>query len=677
MKYCFLFFSLIIAVSSFAQTGHIQWANNVVFDYNGDANYPAAQALGVPDALPSGQQNLNAFRLASEAAFGTIIVSYKNPQQARNIVIVENNEPGRIVEVALHDTDGQKHSVYKAEAQKLRTNHRVMVVAIPQTTYKVAQVEINLNTIMHSGWAQIDAIGIVEHGEILNVERELFGLGQANMQQEMAFTTPKENLGPNINSPYIEAKPVISSDGKTLYFTRQNSPQNTGGRKDEGDIYYSKWESDQWSPALNMGKPINDNYANGVTSVSPDGNTLLLINQYNSKGSSQNGASISRRTKTGWSFPENLNIEGHVNKNPYADYFLANNGNVLLLAIESNYSYGDQDLYVSFRKSNNEWSAPMNLGNTINTEKAEFSPFLAADDKTLYFASEGHPGYGGSDIFYTRRLDDSWQNWTTPKNLGKSINTSAWDAYYTIDAAGRYAYFVSNSGSEADLKNNSKDIYRIALTNEFKPDPVVLVSGRVFNDRTKEPISADVIFETLPSGEEKGRAISSPVDGSYKLVLPRGNNYGFMASARGYVAVNENMDLTAIDRYEEIERDLYLVPIEVGAVIKLNNIFFERSKATLLEESFPELRRLLTLMQENAQVEIELGGHTDNQGIARLNMQLSLERVEKVRDYLIQNGIEKRRLSIKAYGGTKPVASNASEESRALNRRVEVTILKN
>lgn len=676
MKYCFLILSLLIALNSFAQTKHIQWANTVAFDYNGDASFPAAQTLGAPDAIPSGQVHNKAFRLSEEAAFGTIIVSYEKPQKVRNVIIVENHNPGKVVEIALHDTDGQKHSIYKGEAQKLLTNHRAMVVTIPQTAYNVARVEVNMNTILYTGWAQIDAIGIADQEEILEIEKELYGYGQGSIQQEMAFTAPKEHLGPNINTPYVEAKPVISSDGKTLYFTRQNSPQNKGGRKDDGDIYFSTWQNEQWSPAINIGEPINDSNTNGVTAVSPDGNTLLLINQYTTRGAVQTGASISRRTKTGWGFPERLNIEDHVNKNPYADYFLANNSNVLLMAIETNQSYGDQDLYVSFRKNNNEWSAPMNLGNIINTEKAEFSPFLAADDKTLYFASEGHRGYGGSDIFYTRRLDDSWQNWTTPKNLGKSINTSSWDAYYTIDAAGRYAYFVSNSGSEADIKNNSKDIYRIALTSEFKPDPVVLISGRVFNEKTKEPISADVIFEALPSGEEKGRAISSPVDGSYKLVLPRGNNYGFMARAVGYVAVNENMNLTAIDHYEEIERDLYLVPIEVGAVIKLNNIFFERSKATLLEESFPELRRLLALMQENAQVEIELGGHTDNQGIARLNLQLSLERVEKVRDYLIQNGVEKKRLTIKAYGGTKPIASNATEDTRALNRRVEVTILK-
>src|SRR5699024_10450831 len=145
-----------------------------------------------------------------------------------------------------------------------------------------------------TGWPQIDAIGIADHADVHEIEKELYGLGQANIQQEIAFTTTKEHLGPNINTPYVEAKPVISSDGRTLYFTRQNSPENTGGRKDDGDIYFSTWQNDQWSPAVNIGAPINDSNTNGVTSVSPDGNTLLLINQYSTRGNAQNGASISR-----------------------------------------------------------------------------------------------------------------------------------------------------------------------------------------------------------------------------------------------------------------------------------------------------------------------------------------------------------------------------------------------
>src|SRR5690606_2377808 len=201
-----------------------------------------------------------------------------------------------------------------------------------------------------------------------------------------------------------------------------------------------------------------------------------------------------------------------------------------------------------------------------------------------------------------------------------------------------YAYFVSNSGSASEIKGNSKDIYRIALTPEFKPEPVVLVSGKVYDEKTKLPISADITFEVLPAGVEQGSAISNPADGSFKIVLPQGTKYGFMAKATGYMAVNENLDLSSVSSYQEIERDLYLVPIEVGSVIKMNNIFFQQSKAELLVESYPELNRLYDFLHENKGVEIELGGHTDNQGLAHLNVNLSRERVEMVKEFLVDKG---------------------------------------
>lgn len=656
----------------------IQWAESVDFEFNQAESslQTGIKALGAPDALPSGITHQNAFKLNQESAFGTLIVTYKQPQKINQVIVIENHIPGRIVEISLHDESGQKYVVLKKEAEVIPDNHRAMIVSIPETPYLVEKVELNINTTQKKGCAEIDAIGIAHSTSESQVERELYGFGQANVQSEFAFTTEKENLGPQINSPFIEAKPIISADGKTLYFTRQNHPENVKGKKDEGDIYVSTWKNDSWSPARNIGAPLNDGLANGITGVSPDGNTLLLINQYNTSGAAENGASISRRTKQGWSYPEKIEIREHVNKSNYADYFLANNGKVLLMAIQTNHSYGDQDLYVSFIQQDKTWSPPLNLGKSINTSRAEFSPFLAADNKTLYFASEGHKGFGGSDIFYTKRLDETWQNWSAPKNLGSAINTAKWDAYYAIDAAGKYAYFVSNSGSTADIKNESKDIYRIALSAEFKPEPVVLVSGKVYNERTKEPISADIVFETLPSGKNEGVANSNPEDGSYKIVLTQGNNYGFMAKAKGFMAVNENLDLSTINEYTEIERDLYLVPIEVGAVVKLNNIFFQQSKAVLLEDSHPEIERLSAFLYENPTVEIELGGHTDNQGLAKLNLQLSKDRVEMVKSFLVERGIPAKRIETRAFGGTKPIASNHSPETRALNRRVEIKILK-
>lgn len=670
---------LFLAISVFKLTAQeIQWAKELAFQYNQseDCTYNGTSALGPPDALPSGIVHKNAFKLNSENAFGTLILAYDQPQKVNQVIVVENHSPGRITEISLHGQKGEKNIIYKKEPQVIPGNHRTMVLAIPETSYLVEKVEVNINTTQKNGWAQIDAIGIANSTNESMLERELYGLGQANIQTELAFTKEKESLGSGINSPYIEAKPIISADGKTLYFTRQNHPDNIKGKKDDGDIYVSNWENNAWSPAKNIGAPLNDGLANGITGVSPDGNTLLLINQYNKKGTVDNGASISRKTKNGWSYPEKLEIRDHVNKSNYADYFLANNGKVLLMAIQTNQSYGDQDLYVSFIQGDRTWSPPLNLGSTINTTRAEFSPFLAADNKTLYFASEGHPGLGGSDIFYTKRLDETWQNWSAPKNLGSAINTTKWDAYYAIDAAGDYAYFVSNSGSTADIRNESKDIYRIALSTEFKPEPVVLISGKVYNEKTKEPISADIFFETLPSGTNEGEATSDPGDGSYKIILTQGNNYGFMAKAKGFMAINENLDLSNIAEYTEIERDLYLVPIEVGAVVKLNNIFFQQSKAVLLEDSYPEIQRLADFLKENPTVEIELGGHTDNQGLAKLNLQLSKDRVDMVKSFLVERGITSRRIETQAFGGTKPVASNHSPETRALNRRVEIKILK-
>lgn len=672
-----VFISLLINFNTIVAQ-EIQWASDSPFQFNayGTEDFSGKSALGPPDALPSGDLHQKAFRLKNEKDFGTLIVSFSKPQKASQIIVVENNIPGRIIEIALHDAYGQKNVIYKNEAQIIRENHRALIVTLAETPYLVEKVEINVNTTQKEGWAQIDAVGIANNTSLLKIEGELYGFAQANIQTEIAFASKKENLGPNINSDYIEAKPLIAADGRTLYFTRQNHPENTKGKKDEGDIYVSTWHNEGWSPAKNLGKPLNDDYANAVTSVSPDGNTLLLINHYSNSGVSENGASISKKTKNGWSFPEKVSIQDHHNKSNFADYYLANNGKVLLMAIETTNSLGDQDLYVSFQKKDQTWSPPLNLGEVINTDKAEFSPFLASDNKTLYFSSEGHPGLGGSDIFYTKRMDESWQKWSTPKNLGNAINTAQWDAYYATDAAGNYAYFVSNSGSSKDIEHGSKDIYRIALNPEFKPEPVVLISGKVYNEKTKEPISAEIIFEILPSGNEEGIATSDPTEGSYKIVLTQGNNYGFMAKAKGYIAINENLDLTSITTYEEIERDLYLVPIEVGAIIKLNNIFFEQSKAVLLENSSPEIERLATILKENPVVEIELGGHTDNQGIPKLNLELSKDRVEMVKSFLVNEGISPKRIVTKAYGGSKPVASNASEETRALNRRVEVKILK-
>lgn len=489
------------------------------------------------------------------------------------------------------------------------------------------------------------------------------------MGQMLTFESEKENLGSAINSSFPEVKPIISSDGKTLYFCRQNHPLNVKGEKDDQDIYYSKFIGNKWTTASNIGAPLNDKYANGINSVSGDDHTVLIFNG-NTSGDDIPGAEISRKTKDGWSVPIKLEIKDFHNYSEFEDYQLTSDNKFLIMAVERDDSMGDQDLYVSFHQSDDSWGIPINLGDQINTEMAEFSPYLASDGKTLYFSSEGHDGLGSSDIYYSKRLDDSWRNWSTPKNLGPSINTPELDAYFTIDAAGDYAYFVS-------MEDGQRDIFKIKLHHDFKPDPVLMVFGFVVDANSKKPIECEVRFEDLETGNELGIAHSNPETGKYNIILQAGKKYGFRAASPNHMAIEENIDLSSIHEYKEIERDLFLAPIEIGQVVKLNNVFFERSKFNLLPTSYPTLDRLVDMLKKNPSMEIELGGHTDNSGSSSLNLQLSLNRVESVKQYIVDRGVSPSRLTTKGYGSAKPVASNQSEETRKLNRRVEFTILKN
>ena len=159
-------------------------------------------------------------------------------------------------------------------------------------------------------------------------------------------------------------------------------------------------------------------------------------------------------------------------------------------------------------------------------------------------------------------------------------------------------------------------------------------------------------------------------------MLPQGNTYGFRAEAQGLVSVKDNLDATNLKEYTEIQRDLYLVPVEVGQVVRINNIFFDFGKSTLKPESFSELNRVVDFLNSNPTVNIELSGHTDNIGSVVVNLKLSDDRAKSVVEYLTSKGITASRLTAKGYGETKPVATNDTEEGRAMNRRVEFEILK-
>ncbi|MEJ5245211.1 MAG: OmpA family protein [Bacteroidota bacterium] len=645
----------------------IYWADSLIavssearFVNASKTAFKGIQALGKPNIMPDfGVSPCAWMPDYTRNGMEWIKVGFKKSITASRLFIYESYNPGAISKVIVFDENENEKVVYNnLNPIPVQETGRVMNVTFSKT--KVKSVRIEITTVNYKDYYQIDAIGICD------CEYDYFP--KINQPENVSYEE-KINLGENVNSKYAELGPVITPDGTTLYFTRDQHPDNTGENKDQ-DIWYSSSDSlGNFSPAQNMNAPINNEWNNFAIGISQDGNVLYLGNVYNTDGTQSKGLSRSFLTDSGWSFPQKIEIEDYYNLGRFSSFSFSTNGKVLIMSVERRDGYGENDLYVSFLQENGVWSKPLNLGSDINTAASEDTPFLAADGATLYFSSSGHLGYGSNDMFVARRLDDSWQRWTEPMNLGKPINSRGWDGYYSLPASGEFAYFVSNENSIG-----REDIFKIKLPTEYRPYNVVLIKGKVLNAKTKKPVEATIKYEYLENGKNAGIAKSNPKTGEYVITLPGGHRYAYYAVANGFLALNENIDLSSLEQYKEIRRDLLLVPIEIGQKVVLNNIFFEYGKYELLEESFAELERVKQFMLEYPNIKISIEGHTDNIGSLSYNMQLSQNRAKAVRDWLVGNGVEASRIKYKGYGPKKPIATNSTEEGRSRNRRVEFEI---
>ena len=490
-----------------------------------------------------------------------------------------------------------------------------------------------------------------------------------------------ENIGININSELPELRPTISADGNLLFFICENHPYNTkyNSIRNSQDIWYSERDSSgNWTEAIHMDYPLNTYHYNAVYWISPDNNRILIRNAFVDGDYAGNGVSMSYRLKNGrWSKPQMLHIKNYhkYDRGRQNGASMSQDGQTLLLYMsEASGSYNN-DIYVCFIEPDGTWTEPKSLGKKINLPKYnEMTPYLAADGETLYFSSDRPGGLGSNDIWMTKRLDKTWQKWSDPVNLGSPINTEDWDAFFTLDAGGEYAYMSTSLSGYGE-----SDIVRVKLLEKEKPNPVVLVSGNVYNKKTGKPLSASLLYETLPDGAIAGDGISNPEDGAFKMVLPYDKNYMIRATADKFFAQSENLNLDSLVKagYMEIHKDLYLVPIEIGQVVRLNNVFFDFDKWNLRPESYVELDRVVKLLNENPAIEIEMSAHTDSRGSDEYNFTLSDNRARSVMEYILSKGIATSRITSKGYGETQPVVPNDTDENRQLNRRVEFKIVKN
>ncbi len=529
--------SLLIA----AKAQQVQWASQVLAysSQYGNKDYAANQALGIPNALGNTRLHHMAWVPRKEESLtGEYIhVAFSKPMRIQQVAVAESLNPGAIHRIFLIDDQGKRHKIYENDKPHgLMAPFRLFRHSFPKTSYRVAELKLELKTKAVEGSNQIDAIGIADSRTPIQA-----GLKQ---QQTDDAAVRSEDLGPRINSSFAERLPLISPDGQTLFFARKYHPQNMGDdNRDDIWVAYRNAEG-KWNRPINIGAPLNTRDHNFVVGVSPSGNTLYLANNYRSPGKA--GVSVSHKGGRSWSMPKPLLIENHYNDNEFVSYFMGIDEDVLLMAVERKEGLGDLDLYVSFKIKERQWSEPRSLGPVINTIGIESSIFLAADQRTIYFSSNGHQGYGGLDMYMSRRLDDSWTNWSEPLNLGPHINNANNNYNYSIPASGEYAYF-----SRDDTKGMS-DLFRIRLPEEVQPDPVMLVSGRVIDAETHQPVKARLQLRQLAKNKTE-RALEVP-EGKFKMVLPYGKNLGVYAEIDGYFSVSESMELEGAS-LEELDGD--------------------------------------------------------------------------------------------------------------------------